>query len=463
MSFYLEPVGLASEHLNQIDIDTSSNNSIILGRNPATVKPSSYDIKYIEYVSRKQAELVIINSSIYIKPLTLSDGGVSVNGVPCAYNNLNPLSVGDTFSLLGSHGYFNFKLRSQKKRKVDSSSSPGSVAQRSPNPNPHSSNAAVVKEPTQSSSQSNSQSVVYVGKSPHRSTRSKTSENIEFVGTGTTSSSSSALAGLKPSSQITESAPPAVHSVPKIEQHLECAICFNHIALAHTINPCGCVFCFECITSWSSRKNTCPNCISEFQTGTMSPNRVIDNIIRDLLESQAGSSADGARALQEWEERVSQGKALKKMLLEDKAGASSSSSAVSGVKPPTVPATANTMFFHGGPNAVHGPSSYGQPRRNAGHVAPTRVGPPPSSTAATRGVITAFDFYGVGPPTPRLNETLVDLMDSQQSTLTGPRVSGPPGPAAVHRAQRRQARSGNATGATSSSSGSKANDVIDLT
>lgn len=448
--FFLEPVGLACEHLNQVEFDTSSNTTIVLGRNPITVKPSSYNTKYIEYVSRKQAELVIVNNLISIKPLTTTDGSVCVNGVPCSYNKSTPLTVGDTFSLLGSHGFFNFKLRPLKKRKVESSQS---VTELSPKLNAQSSSSATVREPV--SSHSNSQSVVYMGQSPQRNTKSKTNsstqDGVEYIESGKAASTSSPV-GSKTGNQKARAAPSDTPT-NKIEEHLECVICFSHMAFAHSITPCGDSFCFECITSWSSRKNKCPNCQGEFNMANTVPNRVSDNIIRDVLERRADTE-EGAQALKEWEQRVEQGKTLKKILLEDKNGASSSSAAAR--KPPlagpaaTAAAAAAPVHVaqHGG--AAFDPYGF---RANAAAVgafssvgvvaaAPARAAHPTAHAAAhaTRVPSREERIFGI------FREATAQEIAQMQATTAGARRVRP---GAAHRAP--------------GSSSALGNGVIDLT
>ena len=46
----------------------------------------------------------------------------------------------------------------------------------------------------------------------------------------------------------------------KLEDDFECVICRDLLVGAHTLVPCGHVFCGHCLHGWLRKKATCPNC-----------------------------------------------------------------------------------------------------------------------------------------------------------------------------------------------------------
>jgi len=83
----------------------------------------------------------------------------------------------------------------------------------------------------------------------------------------------------------------------KLERHYECSICLSPMAHAHSVNPCGDSFCYLCITDWATKHTKCPLCQQESDFKLLLPNRLIDNMIREVVSIDP-------EALQEWERRV---------------------------------------------------------------------------------------------------------------------------------------------------------------
>ncbi len=46
----------------------------------------------------------------------------------------------------------------------------------------------------------------------------------------------------------------------KLEDDFECVICRDLLVGAHTLVPCGHVFCGHCLMGWLQKNATCPNC-----------------------------------------------------------------------------------------------------------------------------------------------------------------------------------------------------------
>lgn len=46
----------------------------------------------------------------------------------------------------------------------------------------------------------------------------------------------------------------------KLEDDFECVICRDMLVGAHTLVPCGHVFCGHCLMGWLPKNANCPNC-----------------------------------------------------------------------------------------------------------------------------------------------------------------------------------------------------------
>ena len=65
----------------------------------------------------------------------------------------------------------------------------------------------------------------------------------------------------------------------KILRQYECSICYETMALAHSLS-CGDSFCFICISDWASTHSTCPICQSSFDLKLAIPNKTVTSAIR---------------------------------------------------------------------------------------------------------------------------------------------------------------------------------------
>lgn len=57
-----------------------------------------------------------------------------------------------------------------------------------------------------------------------------------------------------------EAGPPSRSALRKLEEEFECVICREMLVAAHTLVPCGHVFCGECLMGWLEKHINCPNC-----------------------------------------------------------------------------------------------------------------------------------------------------------------------------------------------------------
>jgi hypothetical protein len=80
---------------------------------------------------------------------------------------------------------------------------------------------------------------------------------------------------------------PAAPSVPKtdLERGLECSICFELIAYAHSISSCECgqSYCFSCLVEGAQGR--CPTCLRNFKTKDLVHTRCVDSLVRVVLKS----------------------------------------------------------------------------------------------------------------------------------------------------------------------------------
>jgi hypothetical protein len=68
-----------------------------------------------------------------------------------------------------------------------------------------------------------------------------------------------------------------------VELLVECAICFNQLACACGINPCGHDFCYTCIRDWVKAGNArCPTCSETFKLSESVPNRTSEKVFPSL-------------------------------------------------------------------------------------------------------------------------------------------------------------------------------------
>ena len=296
-----------------------------LGRNSLTTNSSaSEDAYHVSQLSRYHAELTVNNQVLYIKYVGRCEGLLTKNGEK-VMNEMVPLSIGDEISLLGTINYFNYKVKNVRKRPHDDNTT-------TENSKVTSSIIIDLESPTPAPAPSSSANDVI---SLDSSTSTVSTEVVAAPVAVTATSSSTAPV---------DAAAVAEASSKAIQGHMECMICFELIAFAHNISPCGDSFCYECITSWSARKQTCPSCQAPFQISAAVPNRLLDNIIREVLERTSVGAHENNPELIAWETRLSNGKTLKRVSTEETPHKPAISSS---------PSTAPAPMLHYHPEAAH--------------------------------------------------------------------------------------------------------------
>lgn len=99
------------------------------------------------------------------------------------------------------------------------------------------------------------------------------------------------------------SPPPKTKLPRELAELTDCTICLEPMALSHAISPCGHSCCYACLIDWLEKDPKCPTC-STPATGLL-PSHFADSIIHQVLK-------DDAKGLEEWQERVEEGKQRKR-------------------------------------------------------------------------------------------------------------------------------------------------------
>lgn len=114
----------------------------------------------------------------------------------------------------------------------------------------------------------------------------------------------------------------------KLLSQFDCPVCYETLASVCTLQPCGCNFCFDCIYKWNCEKNkkTCPCCNQLVALSKSSANKRLDSIIREFLKSRSLHNSsfkteeeqrEQIAFLEEWENRVEAGIALREKFKRD--------------------------------------------------------------------------------------------------------------------------------------------------
>ncbi len=286
MKVTLNPFGNGQTRLNQIELacDGTLPSSCVLGRNSVTGLDQMCD--HIQHVSRSHVLVTCREKKVFIDVVARQDHIVFLNGTACERGEIEVHS-GDELSLLGSLNYFNYKFEFH----------PDKDMLKSPN---HTQEIDEILPPSkrQKIETTPPQSVV--------------APSYQFL--STLPSSSSTPAPLVP---VAPSIPNSSSSISSekliIEQLLrqyECEICYEVMACAFSLYPCGDCFCYCCIEDWaSSSKKNCPHCQGEFDLKTAIPNKKMDNAVRDLLKNEK-------EQLESWEKRVEEGLERRKRFMD---------------------------------------------------------------------------------------------------------------------------------------------------
>lgn len=324
-AYTLVPQGDGKEALKIINITTGEE--FFLGRNESTIILNT-QVENFLFVSRNQAKISVKNNGcLYLTPTSRTPGLVYVNGVACQHNVEIEVFVDQTISLLGQANYFNFRIMKNKEDELPESPDKISTGKRKNDESPI--DCTVVHD------------ITHIKKCKTANEPIKIIENNNIVSSAAVESNG---------------------SISKLSSILECPICFQAMALAHTSAPCGHTFCYICITDWKNKSKECPTCKGEVVMIT--PSLLIDSTIREIL-------AKNTDELQEWETRSAAALELKKSCKSDP-----SSNKISCASVPTIdlnsPSSSHARFRGGVTSSrITMPSSIEPASRNVTIVSST--------------------------------------------------------------------------------------------
>lgn len=352
MRFVLMPVGKGRENLKEIVLDSEDppvKRKIILGRNPET--GLDQNMENAIHVSRSHLEVIVEGDKVYLNAVARQDNVVSVDDVWLARGR-QLFNVGQRVSLIGAYKLYNYELRVDdrpmpKRRKLEP---PSDV-------------------------------IDMVDVNPPVTSSAKAGEAISLL----TSSSK----GSSPRAPSLASEAPKVNAIiTNLLRQYECAICYETMACAVSINPCGDTFCFSCMQEWSVAHSTCPTCSSNFDLRQAIISRVTDNAVREILKDEKDQ-------LTVWEERVADGIQKRKAFLDGKSVNNTAASSTSSSKPVTSNTAATTLQARAAPTQP--PQHLQQQRQppsfffnNAGNVA-SRAGPSAGIVGGARETVVMID------------------------------------------------------------------------
>ena len=270
--YHLKPTGSGSPHMEAI--------AIVLPKPPLSsavraIGRADLDAedKHIQFISRQHVEVSCTSSGeFFVTPVSRQSGHIFVNGICIPDKQQHKLSVGDTITLLGKLNYFNYVLTSgPPEASPDESSSSSSSRKRGRPDEAKETNNTVNKKP-------NGENLVQPESSE------KVNGTIEAL-------------------QAAPTTP--VITAAHLEPHYECSICFEPLAHAHSVIPCGDNFCYICIVDWAEKNKKCPMCNATFDVNNLLPNRTVDNLIGEVLKTDQ-------EKLQAWQQRCEEGIERKK-------------------------------------------------------------------------------------------------------------------------------------------------------
>ncbi len=316
MLFRLLPFGNGSAFLKPIDlrVDATAREVMILGRNSQTGTDAMGSCPKAVFVSRSHLQLCIKGEQIFVKPISREKNAIFMNGQVLDCSQETELHIGDTLLLIGKLDFFNFILK-------DVTPSPEIIEDDKANDESVSKRARVeVVElldaspppfnPSSGASKEDREIVSLLDESDEDISAISILNPIPRA--VQEASSSSTIPPAAPQAQAA-AAPAAGHDVSvlvnSLLQQYECGICFETMACAVSLSPCGDSFCFTCIASWAAKQHThCPFCNGAFDIKHALPNRMVDHSAREVLKNDA-------EALTEWEKRVKAGQEARKAAL----------------------------------------------------------------------------------------------------------------------------------------------------
>lgn len=463
MKFVLTPTGLGADYLNEITLTrgTDAVDSVILGRNDETGLNEATCPNF-QYISRRHVLVQVRGMRLFMTNVATQEGVVYLNGAPCGREEIE-LHPEDKISFLGVKKYYNYVVSTRdggsSMSAVHSSSEPiivdlldssdklqssGNTASQAGQSRPIQSSARTQSigndRDTSKHSTDLNISVELVSGPARSASQGSQGQSNHSQGTGnhvppappTTLASVTPVppapvpAALSPGTVTRQSEGIMKDVVKKLLRQYECSICFETLAGAVSLSPCGCCFCYACAADWVDGHNAkkggkgtssstadpsgqysaqCPHCAAQFSLLEALPNRVLDNAIREILLNLP-------EELQEWEERAAASNERRKQVLESTKPSSSSS----GSKPTIVPGSSLSAIMGNGyrtagndATSSSSRSSNGAPRASIWDL------PQPSLSAGQAGARRGFAAAMATAQRTTSNNVpeVVDLQDSQ--------------------------------------------------
>jgi hypothetical protein len=301
----------------------------------------------IQYVSRNHAQIALNENVLTMQAIARQDEIIYLNNEPCN-RDTKILHPGDTISLIGSLKYFNFRVeidssnvsktaQTSKKRKPEEiieirddhiekkKSKPTTNGDSSIFTNASASEVEIVSLLSSSSSNHNNNNnggVVSLkgAKSSNPFTNAfppATTPTVEEIillddtSSTTTGHAESSSSNNNNNNNQESNTPKMKEVVQNLLRQYECSICYETMACAIAIIPCGDTFCFPCIYEWSIKHKTCPSCQGLLDLKVSIPNRISDNAVHEILKNETIE-------LQTWETRTNEGLKMYKNYKEGK-------------------------------------------------------------------------------------------------------------------------------------------------
>jgi rubrerythrin len=272
MKYILKPFGNGANCLNTLEFE-HENQSLKLGRNSET--GLDRPCEHIQHVSRSHVMMTYSHGKLFMDVISRQDDIVYVNGAVCERGEVE-LHTGDEISLLGSIQFFNYRVQTVET---------GSTQELDLRPSKKQKTATDSSKPMTTAT-------------PAASTTSPEEEQKKPETTTSSSSSSSQNHHHK--------------LLEGLLRQYECEICFEVMACAYSLYPCGDCFCYVCIEDWSKNAKAtpnCPHCQGTFDLNSAIPNKKNDNAVREILKLDP-------EQLKHWEVRVEEGLQRRKLFNE---------------------------------------------------------------------------------------------------------------------------------------------------
>ena len=309
MSFELVPVGAGAESLKKFVIDPSQTYSVILGRNVETGLDKACD--HVQHVSRSHVAIHVRQGRVFMDAIARQDGIVFLNGAPCDRGE-REIQENDSISLLGTIQHFNYQLkRAARLNRTTSSGHMTSNKRTLSSVN----NAPVIEllddnnHPSSKRSKGSNRSYEEVVSLMSSSSSGKLTQNSPVKTGNVTADAPTKSIGNSQQTTTTATSSTGLSDIIKgLLRQYECAICFETMAGACNLSPCGDAFCFTCIEDWAQQHHTCPLCSGDFDLKNVVTSKIVDNAVREILKNDKPE-------LDAWEARVAEGNTKRKEYL----------------------------------------------------------------------------------------------------------------------------------------------------